>query len=96
MARRRLLSDEVWARHLQPPTDERAIARHFTLGSDERDLVMAKRGDANRLGYAMVLLYLRTPGRILASGEVPPEAVLAYVAKAARRLNGTRSRPVRP
>lgn len=80
MARRRLLSDEVWARHLEPPTDEREIARHYTLGSDELAQVATKRGDANRLGFALVFLYLRCPGRVLEAGEVPPEAVLAYVA----------------
>lgn len=81
MARRRLLSDEVWARHLEPPADEREIARHYTLGPDDMAVVAAKRGDANRLGYALVLLYLRHPGRALEAGETPPEAVLAYVAR---------------
>ncbi|MBV8589068.1 MAG: DUF4158 domain-containing protein [Acetobacteraceae bacterium] len=69
MARRRLLSDELWARHFEPPKDEREIARHYTLGPDEMEQVAAKRGDANRLGYALVLLYLRHPGRALNFGE---------------------------
>ena len=81
MARRRLLSDELWARHFEPPKDEREIARHYTLGPDEMEQVAAKRGDANRLGYALVLLYLRHPGRALNFGERPPDKVLAYVAR---------------
>ena len=56
MTRRRLLSDDLWARHLEPPSDEREIARHDTLGADELAQVATKRGDANRLGYALVLL----------------------------------------
>ena len=81
MAKRRLLSDDLWARHLEPPTDEREIARHYTLGGEDLAQVVAKRGDANRLGYALVLLYLRFPGRVLEAGETPPDAVLVNVAR---------------
>ena len=81
MARRRLLNDEVWARHLAWPADEREIARHCTLGADELGLAASRRGDANRLGFALALLCLRMPGRALEAGEVPPEGVLAYVAR---------------
>ena len=81
MARRRLLSDDTWARHLEPPTDEREIARHYTLGPDDLAHVIDKRGDANRLGYALVTLYLRHPGRVLEAGELPPGPVTAYVAR---------------
>lgn len=81
MARRRLLSDTVWARYLMPSTDEREIARHATLGPDDMDAVAGKRGGANRLGYALVLVYLRHPGRALEAGEMPPGPVLTYVAR---------------
>jgi TnpA family transposase len=81
MARRRLLGDDLWARHLEPPTDEREIARHFTLTRDELLVIASKRTEATRLGFALLLLYLRYPGRVLEAGEVPPEAVLAYVAR---------------
>ena len=56
MARRQLLSNDTWARHLEPPADEREIARHYTLGPDDLAHVIDKRGDANRLGYALVTL----------------------------------------
>lgn len=81
MSRRRLLTGELWARHYEPPEDEREIARHYTLGPDEMEQVAAKRGDGNRLGCALVLLYLRYPGRALDSGERPPAKVLAYAAR---------------
>jgi hypothetical protein len=80
MARRRLLGDDVWARHLEAPADEREVARYFTLGPDELAEVMNRRSDANRLGYALLLLYLRFPGRVLEVGEAPPAPVIAYVA----------------
>lgn len=79
--RRRLLSDDLWACHLEPPTDEREIARHFTLTHDDFLAVASKRTDATRLGFALLLLYLRYPGRVLDVGEVPPDVVLTFVAR---------------
>ena len=81
MARRRLVSLEIWARHYGAPLDEREIARHYTLTSDDLEIVGRRRGDATRLGYAMLMLYMRWPGRALEAGEVPPAPVLAYVAQ---------------
>lgn len=80
MARRRLLGDDVWARLLDPPVDEREIARLYTLTAEDLALVHNRRTDATRLGCALVLLYLRHPGRVLEAGEVPPGPLLAYVA----------------
>ncbi|MGZ9091861.1 MAG: DUF4158 domain-containing protein [Rhodoplanes sp.] len=84
MARRRLLSDETWAAFFDPPADEREIIRHYTLTRDDLDLVGTKRSGATRLGFALTLLYMRLPGRVLEAGEVAPASVLTYVA---RQLN---------
>ena len=81
MARRRLLGDDVWARLLGPPADELEIARLYSLTAEDLTLVGNRRTDATRLGYALVLLYLRHPGRVLEAGEVPPDPLLAYVAR---------------
>jgi hypothetical protein len=75
------VSPEIWAGHYSAPLDEREIARHYTLTSDDMDVVGRRRGDATRLGYAMLMLYMRWPGRALEAGEVPPAPVLAYVAQ---------------
>src|SRR3546814_4169339 len=71
----------MWAGHYGAPLDEREIARHYTLTGDDLEIVGRRRGDATRLGYAMLLLYMRWPGRALEAGEVPPAPVLAYVAQ---------------
>ncbi len=63
-----------------PPTDEREIARHFTLSREDLDLVGERRGASSRLGFAMLLLYMRWPGRVLEAGEKPPHAILTFVA----------------
>lgn len=80
MARRRLLSNDAWAALLDPPSHDREIAQYFTLSHDDLDMIATRRGDASRLGFALVMLYLRHPGRSLEAGEAPPDAVLAYVA----------------
>ena len=81
MARRRLLSDDVRARLLDPPTDEREIARLYSLTVEDLALVGRRRTDATRLGYALALLYLRHPGRVLEVDEAPPAPLLAYIAR---------------
>ena len=43
--------------------------------------ILRCRGDHNRLGYALMLCYLRYPGRALRAGERPPAALLAFVAE---------------
>lgn len=80
MARRQLLAREALARHYDPPTDEREIARHFTLSREDLDLVSERRGASSRLGFAMMMLYLRWPGRVLEAGEKPPGDIVAFVA----------------
>ena len=54
--------------------------RHFTL--TEADLAAARRcrGDHHRLGYALMLCFLRYPGRPLRASERPPVPLLAFVA----------------
>ena len=80
MARRHLLTREMLAGHYDPSLDEREIARHFTLTRDDLELIASRRGDVTRLGYAMLMLYLRCPGRVLEAGEAPPMTILAFVA----------------
>src|SRR4051812_44112329 len=44
------------------------------------------RGDHNRLGHALMLCYLRFPGRALRAGERPPANLLTFVADQIRVL----------
>src|SRR3546814_18687889 len=67
------------AGHYDPSLDEREIARHFTLTRDDLELIASRRGDVTRLGYAMLMLYLRWPGRVLEAGEAPPMQSLPSV-----------------
>jgi TnpA family transposase len=81
VVQRQRLSETQIAELYDPPTDQRELVRHFTLS--EADLAANRRcrGDHNRLGQALMLCYLRYPGRPLRAGERPPELLLAFVAE---------------
>jgi len=81
MARRRLLNDAQWAGFLSPPAGEREIVRHYTLSAEDLEAAASKRGDHNRIGFALTLCYLRFPGRALGAGETPPLPLLRFVAR---------------
>src|SRR3546814_12759194 len=58
------------------------LPRHAALPiGDDLEIVGRRRCDATRLGFAMLLLTMRWPGRALEAGEVPPAPVLGYVAR---------------
>jgi TnpA family transposase len=72
MAHRELLTESQRVSFHAPATDERGMVRHYTLSADELALINRRRSDPNRLGFAVMLCYLRFPGRILREGEQPP------------------------
>ncbi len=57
------------------------MVRHYTLSSEDLALINRRRGDPNRLGFALMLCYLRFPGRVLQQDEQPPAALCAFVAE---------------
>jgi TnpA family transposase len=63
-----------------PLTDQRELVRHYTLSEADITMVRRRRGDHNRLGYALMLCYLRYPGRPLHAGERPAAALVSFVA----------------
>ena len=81
MARRQRLSEAQIAELFDPPTEQRELVRHYTLSDTDLAAIRRCRGDHNRLGYALMLCYLRYPGRALRAGERPPTPLLAFVAE---------------
>ena len=73
--------EKLWARLLGPPSDEREIVRYCTLSREDLDIIFRKRSDHSRLGFALLLCYLRYPGRVLGAEEVPPVALVSFVAR---------------
>lgn len=80
MTRSQRLSTSQIAELFEPPTEQRELVRHFTLGEADLEAIRRCRGDHNRLGDALMVCYLRFPGRPLRAGERPPSALLAFVA----------------
>ena len=80
MTPRQLLSPQARADGFDPPTDVRAIVRHYTFSIEDIALIRQRRRNANRLGFAVHLAYLRFPGRVLGPKETPPAHMLAFIA----------------
>jgi hypothetical protein len=64
-----------------PPTESRELVCHFTLSDADLAANRRRRGEHNRLSQALMLYYLRYPGRPLRAGERPPDSLLAFVAE---------------
>ena len=80
MTLRQLLSPQARAALFDPPTEVRAIVRHYTFSIEDVALIRQRRRNANRLGFAVHLAYLRFPGRVLGPNETPPAHLLAFIA----------------
>ncbi len=80
MVHRRMLNEDQISQLFDPPIDRRAMIRHYTLSSVDLALIRRGRGDHHRLGYALMLCYLRHPGRPLRAGEPPPAELVSFVA----------------
>ena len=65
--RRQQLTEAQIAVLFDPPTDQRELIRHYTLSAADLAAIRRCRGDHNRLGHALMLCYLRYPGRPLNS-----------------------------
>src|ERR1700682_6230059 len=76
-----ILSEAQISALLDPPPDQRELVRHYTLFAADLAAIRRSRGDHNRLGHALMLCYLRYPGRPLRAGERPPRPLLLFVAE---------------
>ena len=69
MTRRQQLTEAQIATLFDPPLEQRELVRHYTLSVADLAMIRRARGDHNRLGLALMLCYLRYPGRPLKTGE---------------------------
>ena len=81
MPRRRALTGAQLAGLLALPASEPDLVRHWTLDRADLAAVERRRGDHNRLGFALQLCACRYPGRLLRPQEAIPEAALLFVAE---------------
>ena len=71
MARRDLLTGDERRALFGVPLDHASLAKHYTVADEDRPLIEAKRGDANRLGFALHLALLRHPRQCWAICVLP-------------------------
>ncbi len=81
MARRKLLKIQERQELFDVPADEDSLIRHYSLSPDDRLEIEVRRRKHNQLGFAVQLCLMRHPGRTLMANEVPPQAMLNYVAE---------------
>ena len=81
MARRSILATQERQSLLALPDNHSDFIRHYGLSEADLSLIQQKRGDANRLGFAVQLCYMRYPGVILGVNEIPDAYLLKFIAK---------------
>jgi hypothetical protein len=81
VTRRQQLTEVQLAALYDAPAEQRELVRHYTLSDADLAAVGRCRGDHNRLGFAVMLSYLRHPGRPIRAGERPPAALVKFVAE---------------
>jgi TnpA family transposase len=81
MPRRELLTSTERLQLLAFPEDEGELIRLATLTKADLAFVQQHRGDNNRIGIAVLMSYLRYPGRVLGEDERPHDPILSLIAK---------------
>jgi hypothetical protein len=79
----RFLTDEqlaTYGRYAAGPPDQAVLERFFFLDDADRDLVAKRRGDHNRLGFALQLVTVRHVGGVPGRSAGCAAGVLDYVA----------------
>ena len=79
--RRQQLTETQIAALVEPSREQRDLVRHHTLTETDLAMIRRCRGDHSRLGYALMLCYLRHPGRPLRTNERPPTVLVLFVAE---------------
>ena len=80
MARRDLLTGDERRALFGVPSDRGLLAKFYTVMPEYRPLIEARRGDANRLGFALHLALLQYPGFGLRHDEAVPDFLVRYIA----------------
>ncbi len=61
------------------PVSDDELIRHYTLSEPDLSVIRQRRGNHNRLGFAVQLCYLRYPGFALPIDAEPPPALLTLM-----------------
>lgn len=81
MPRRSLLTPSERIGLLAFPTTDDEFIRHYTFSEPDLSAIRQRRGNHNRLGFAVQLCYLRYPGFALPTDAEPPVPLLVIVGR---------------
>ncbi len=84
MPRKSLLTPAERSDLMSPPATEEELARHYSFSERDLSLIRQRRGEANRLGFAVQLCLLRFPGRGLEAGREVSDTVIQWVGRQLR------------
>lgn len=84
MSRRSILSTTERESLLALPDTEDELIRHYTFSAADLSLIRQRRGEANRLGFAVQLCLLHHPGQGLLPDAVVPMSLLEWVGRQLR------------
>lgn len=84
MPRRSILSATEQTSLLALPDNQDDLIQHYTLNEADMALVRQRRGEANRLGFAVQLCLLRFPGYALGNDLAVPDPIIQWVARQIR------------
>lgn len=84
MPRRSILSATERASLLALPESQDDLIRFYTFDESDLALIRQRRGDANRIGFAVQLAVLRYPGHALGSDMPLPGPIIEWIARQVR------------
>ena len=84
MPRRSILSASERDSLLALPDTQNELIRRYTFNDNDLALIRQRRGDANRLGFAVQMSLLRYPGQGLAVDGAVPAPMLRWIARQLR------------
>jgi len=81
MPRRPLLTSLEKEALITLPDNTHDLIKHYTFNEQDVAVIKQRRGNPNRLGFAVNLCYLRYPGIVLGIDATPPLPLLEIVAR---------------
>ncbi len=81
MPRRTILSATERTNLLVLPESQEDLIRYYTFNESDMALIRQRRGDANRIGFAVQLALLRYPGFALGSEMQLPTLIIEWIAR---------------
>ena len=84
MPRRSILSATERESLMALPEGQDDLIRHYSFTESDLSLIRQRRGDANRMGFAVQLCLLRYPGYALAGGMPVAGPIIEWIARQIR------------